>query len=55
MYDLPFEKILDLSKLKVFADDECESKIEIVLGRVDNIMGKEGNAGYQYFFFPSAF
>ena len=44
-------KILDWSKLKAFADDKINvSKIlEIGLGRVENIVGKGENAGYQHF------
>ena len=48
---LPKEKILDLSKLKTFADDNLNvyQKLKFALGRVENIVGKEENAGYQRF------
>ena len=51
-------EILDWSVLKTFADDEIKAtkKIEFVLERVENIMGKEENAGYQHFLlFPQSF
>ena len=41
-------KILDRPKLKAFADDmKCDSKIEIYIGRIETIVEKEENAGYQ--------
>ena len=49
---LPNDKILDWSKLKAFADKKInlnEKKIKLVLGRVENTVGKGGNAGYQHF------
>ena len=48
---LPTNKILDLSKLKAFADDKSNAtqKLKFVLGRVKNILGKGENAGYQHF------
>ena len=55
---LPNDKFLDWSKLKVFADDKIEmaEKLKIVLGRVENIVGKGENAGYQHFLlFPQCF
>ena len=47
----PNGKTLDWSKLKAFADDEIDlnKKSKIVLGRVENIMGKAENADYQHF------
>ena len=51
-------KILDLSKLKVFADNKTNAtqKLKFVLGRVENIVGKGENAGYQHFLlFPQCF
>ena len=44
---LPKEKILDLSKLKTFADDSLNvyQKLKFALGRVENIVGKVENAG----------
>ena len=50
--------MLDQSKLKAFADDKINvtEKIEFVLGRVENIVGKVENAGYQHFLlFPQCF
>ena len=53
---LPNDKILDWSKLKAFADDKCDKKLKIVLGRVENIVGKGENACYQHFLlFPQCF
>ena len=48
---LPNDKILDQSKLKAFADDKIilTKKFKFVLGRVENIVGKGENAGYQHF------
>ena len=54
---LPNDKILDDSKLKVFAEDKINvaKKLKFVLGRVEN-MGKGENAGYQHFLlFPRCF
>ena len=44
----PMDKILDLSKLKAFADDKknVTEKLKFVLGRVENTVGKRENAGY---------
>ena len=41
--------ILDWSKLEAFADDKISmnEKLKIVLGRVENIVGKGENAGDQ--------
>ena len=48
---LPNNKILDWSKFKTFADDAINvtEKLKFVLGRVENIVGKGENAGYQQF------
>ena len=55
---LPNDKILDWFKLKAFADDKI-NVIEILkvdLGRVENIVRKGENAGYQHFLlFPQCF
>ena len=50
---LPQDKILDCSKLKPFADDKIKVfKIMIFdFDRVENIVGKGENAGYQHFSF----
>ena len=55
---LPNGNSLDLSTLKVFADDKIydTEKLKFLLGRVENIMGKGENAGYQHFLlFPKCF
>ena len=55
---LPNNKILDLSKLKAFADDKINKtrKIKFVSVREENIVGKGENAGYQHFLlFPQSF
>ena len=48
---IPNEKNLNCSKLKAFADDKINmtEKLKFVLGRVENIVGKGENAGYQHF------
>ena len=51
-------KNLDWSKLKAFADDKIDvsEKLKFVLGRVENIVGKGENAGFQHFLlFPQCF
>ena len=55
---LPNDKILHWSQLKPFADDikNVTETLKLVLGRVENIVGKEENAGYQHFLlFPQCF
>ena len=55
---LPNDKILDMTKLKAFADDKIiVAQIMIsVFDRVENIVGKGENAGYQHFSpFPTMF
>ena len=55
---LPNDKIQDWLKLKAFADNKITviEKLKIVLGRVENIVGKGENAGYQHFLlFPQCF
>ena len=51
VYLLPNDKNLDLSKLKAFADDKINvtHKLKFAVGRVENIVGKGENAGYQHF------
>ena len=53
------DEILDWSKLKAFADDKlkCENqKLKFDMGRVENIVGKGENGGYQHFLlFPTMF
>ena len=48
---VPNDKILDLSKLKTFADDKINvtEKLKFVLERVEHIVGKGENAGQQHF------
>ena len=48
---LPNYKIFDWSKMKAFTDDKKKvtEKFKFVLGRVENIVGKGENAGYQHF------
>ena len=48
---LPNDKFLDLSKLKAFADNKINmtQNLKIDLERVQNIVGKRENAGYQCF------
>ena len=49
--NLPNNKTFDWSKLKAFADNKIIviQKLKFVLGRVENILGKIENAGYQHF------
>ena len=47
---LPSKKILDLSKLKdLQTTREITQKLKFLLRRVENIVGKGENAGYQHF------
>ena len=48
---LPNDKFLDWSKLKAFANDKIKvtEKMKFVLERVENIVGKGENSGYQHF------
>ena len=45
------DKFLDLSELKAFTDEETNvrEKLKYLLGSMENIVGKEENAGYQHF------
>ena len=45
------DKILDWSKFRAFADNNINlnEKLNFGLGRVENIVGKGENAGYQHF------
>ena len=55
---LPNDKILDWSKLKAFAEDNITvtKKFTFDIGRIENIVGKEENAGKQHFLlFPQFF
>ena len=55
---LPNDKILDVTKFKEFADDKLSvAKMTIIFcDRLENTLGKGGNAGYQHFlFFPKCF
>ena len=48
---LPNGKILNQSKLKAFADDRLKMAqvAKLILDKIENIVGKEENAGYQHF------
>ena len=48
---LPNDKFLDWSKFKALADDKINltETLKFVSGRVENIVGKGENAGYQHF------
>ena len=48
---LPDDKILGLPKLKAFADEKLNvtQDMKVVFHRIENIVGKEENAGYQHF------
>ena len=55
---LPDDKILGVPKLKAFADDKLNVtlNIKVVFHRIENIVGKEQNAGNQhYLLFPQCF
>ena len=55
---LPDDKISDWSKLKAFADNKLNvtQNTKVVFHRLENIVGKEENAGYQHFLlFPHCF
>ena len=55
---LPDDTFLDWSKLVAFVDDKVNEtqNLKFVLGRVDNIVGKGENGGYQHFLlFPQCF
>ena len=55
---LPKDKILDVTKLKAFADDKSNvPKIaNSLFGRVENTVGKRENDGNQHFhLFPHCF
>ena len=52
------DNISDCSKLEAFADDNLNvtKKFEFVVVRVEHIVGKGENAGYQHFLlFPTMF
>ena len=48
---LPNDKILYRFKFKAFADNKINlsEKLKFVLGRVENIVGKEEDASFQHF------
>ena len=55
---LPNDKIFNKSRLKAIADDKINVtwKLNFDIGRVENIVGKGENAGYQHFLlFPQCF
>ena len=51
------DNILALFKLEAFADDSFSVAqiLEFTFGRVENIVGKGENAGYQHFLQPTMF
>ena len=51
IYRLPYDKILDVTKLNTYADDKLNvAKMKISLfDRVENTVAKRENAGYQHF------
>ena len=48
---LPEDNLFGLPKLKAFVDDKLDvtENIKVVVHRIENIAGKEENAGYQHF------
>ena len=55
---LPHDKYVDLSKLKIFADDNLNvvQMMEFIFDGEENIVENGENAGYQHFlFFPQCF
>ena len=55
---LPNNKFLALTKFKAFAGDKIIAiqKFKFVYGRIENIVGKEENTGFQHFLpFPQRF
>ena len=55
---LPNDKFSDWSKLKAFADDKINviEKLKFVLNKVENLVGRGKNPGYQDFLlFPQCF
>ena len=48
---LPNDKFSDWSRLKELADNKMNvtEKLKFLLGRVENIVGRGENAGYQHF------
>ena len=55
---LPNDKILDVTRLRAFADDKIDlaQMMISVFDKVENIVGKGENAGYQHFLlFPQCF
>ena len=48
---LPNDKILDLFRFRAFADDQINETqdMKFAFARIENIVGKGENAGYQHF------
>ena len=48
---LPNDKVLDYSEFTAFADDKIieTEKLKSGFGRVENVVGKGENAGFQHF------
>ena len=53
---LPNNKFLDLPKLKAYADDKINmtEKLKFFRARVENMVGKGENAGYQDFLYTGS-
>ena len=49
LFDLLLNKIFNWTKLKAFADISIVAIMMFLFNRVENIVGKEENAGYQHF------
>ena len=51
LISVPNDKILGWSKLKTFTDDKIKlaKRMIFVFDRIENIVGKGENAGYQHF------
>ena len=53
---LPDNKIVGLPKLKALADVKCYSNLKVFYHRIENIVGREENAGSKHFLlFPQCF
>ena len=55
---LIYDRFLDWSKLKAFADDKIylKGKLKLVLGTIESNFGKGENVSYQHFcLFPNCF
>ena len=57
LYPLPNDNVLDMTKLKAFADEKLNfAKMTISLcNSVGNTVGEEENAGYHHLLLPRCF